>query len=75
MYTITEITQQGSMVRIKTNPPGGATITGKLVGHNRSGYVILFSSRYNVYEAPARRIASISSAEWPTKKWDYSNYF
>ena len=74
MYTIVEIKQQGSMVRIKTNPPGGATISGKLVGHKRSGYVVLFNSRYNVYEAPAHQIASISAADWPKKKWDYSSY-
>ena len=74
MYTIIEIKQQGSQVRVKTNPPGGAIVSGKLVGHKKSGYVVLFNSNYKVYEAPARLVASVSASQWSVKKSAYSKY-
>ena len=76
MAIISEIKQQGPQVRVKTiNPPGGATITGKLVGHKKSGFVLLMNSTYKMYEAPARLVASVSAALWPKKKWDYKGIY
>ena len=74
MYTIVEIKQQGPQVRIKTNPPGGATVSGRLIGHKKSGYVVLFNNTYKVYEAPARLVASVSASQWVIKKSTYSKY-
>lgn len=76
MAVISEIRQQGPQVRVKTiNPLGGATITGTLVGHRKSGFVLQAGSTYKVYEAPARLVASVSAAQWPAKKWDYKGVY
>ena len=71
MYTIIEIKQQGTQVHVRTNPPGGGTVSGKLVRRKGNRFVVLFNGHYDVYEAPIHRIASISASQWPMKKSQY----
>ena len=74
MYTIVEIKQQGPQVRVKTNPPGGATVSGKLVKHKKSGFVVLHNGHYKVYDAACHLVGDVSAAQWPMKKSAYSSY-
>lgn len=74
MYSIVEIKQQGPQVRVRTNPPGGATVSGKLVGHKSGGFVVLHNSTYKVYDAACHNVANVSAAQWPMKKSNYSSY-
>jgi len=74
MYTIVEAKQQGPQVRVRTNPSGGVTVSGKLVKHKSSGFLVLHNSHYKVYDASCHLVADIPAAQWPAKKGNYSSY-
>ena len=74
MYSIVEIKQQGPQVRVRNNLGSGVTVSGKLVGHKRGGFVVLFNSTYRVYDAACHNVANVSAAQWPMKKSNYSSY-